>query len=59
MGQSDIAERLLIHARLCRRMAARSLDEDLAAKLLSMADKCVVAAADSIAGESVKAAGAA
>lgn len=30
-------------------MAARSLDEALAARLLSMAEECVAAAADSIA----------
>lgn len=38
-------------------MAARSLDENLAAKLLAMADKCVAAAADSMACADVKAAG--
>jgi hypothetical protein len=47
--KSKVAERLLAHARLCRQMASRSLDEALGEKLLKMADDCVDAAADAIA----------
>ncbi|RDV05150.1 hypothetical protein [Undibacter mobilis] len=44
MPQSRIAERLLVHAGLCRRLAAASLDENLAAKFLRMASECAEAA---------------
>ena len=51
MPQSKVAERLMVHARLCRQMAAASLDENVADKLLRMADECVAAAAEGIALE--------
>ncbi|MBS0246979.1 MAG: hypothetical protein JSR61_10190 [Proteobacteria bacterium] len=44
-SSSKIAERLLAHAALCRRMAAASDDDGIACKLLQMAEECVRAAA--------------
>ncbi len=57
MPQSKVEERLMIHARLCRQMAAASLDENVADKLLRMADECLAAAADGLAVEKLKTAG--
>jgi len=54
MPQSKVAERLLVHARLCRQMAAASLDENVADKLLRMAEECIAAAAEGIAVEKLK-----
>ena len=46
---SKIAERLLAHAGLCRRIAASSNDDGVACKLLQMAEECVRAAAEELA----------
>lgn len=54
MPQSKVAERLLIHARLCRQLAAASLDENVGDRLLRMAEECVEAAATNIAAENLK-----
>jgi hypothetical protein len=56
MPQSKVAERLQIHARLCRQMAAASLDENVADKLRRMAEECIEAPATNIPTESLKAA---
>ena len=37
---SKVAERLLAHARLCRKFASASLDENIGAQFLELADKC-------------------
>lgn len=42
---SQIAERLLAHARLCRQIAGASWDEATAAKLEQLAEECERAAA--------------
>jgi hypothetical protein len=42
---SQIAERLLAHARLCRQIAGASSDETTAAKLEQLAEECERAAA--------------
>ena len=49
--QSKVAERLLVHARLCRQMACASINEALGEKLLTMADLCVRKAAAVIAAD--------
>lgn len=54
--QSKVAERLVIHARLCRQMAASSRDETMASKLLEMAEECMQAAAADIVIDNMKAA---
>lgn len=41
MTYSKIAERLLVHARLCREFAAATTDPDRARKLLELAEDCV------------------
>jgi hypothetical protein len=46
---SKIAERLLTHAKLCRRIAASGNDDGIACKLLEMAEECVRAAAEELA----------
>jgi hypothetical protein len=43
---SKVAERLLAHARLCRKFASASLDENIGAQLLDLAEKCVAEAAE-------------
>jgi hypothetical protein len=43
---SKIAERLLVHAGLCREMATATTDSAMARKLLQMAEDCVGAAAE-------------
>jgi len=51
MAQSKVAERLRAHARLCRKLAAASLDENVGADLLRMAEECLATAAGSIAAD--------
>lgn len=46
-----VAERLLAHARLCRKFASASLDENIGAQLLELADKCMHEAAEAAALE--------
>lgn len=48
---SKVAERLLVHARLCRQMACASLDEAIGEQLLKLADECVCEAAEILAAE--------
>lgn len=43
---SKIAERLLAHARLCRQIAERTRNEDVAADLDRLADDCTQTAAE-------------
>lgn len=54
MAQSTVADRLLTHARLCRQMAAASLDENIAEKLLRMAEACIEVVAENKAIENLK-----
>lgn len=42
---SQLAERLLAHAMLCRQIARQSLNEETAAELEYLADECVRIAA--------------
>lgn len=49
MGQSKVTERLMAHAELCRKLAAASLDENVGANLMRMAEECLEAAANSVA----------
>jgi hypothetical protein len=42
---SQLAERLLAHARLCRQIAHQCLNEETAAELEKLADECDLAAA--------------
>lgn len=44
MAQSKVAERLMAHAQLCRKLADASLDESVGANLLRMAEECLQAA---------------
>lgn len=53
--KSKVAERMLVHARLCRQMACASLDEAIGEQLLKLADKCVREAAEILAVERVAA----
>ncbi|HWK95265.1 MAG TPA: hypothetical protein VNR39_07565 [Pseudolabrys sp.] len=48
MAESKIAERLMAHARLCRKLAAASLDENVGANFMRMADECLQAATGTI-----------
>jgi hypothetical protein len=48
---SKVDERLMVHARLCRKLAAASLDENIGAGLMRMAEECLKAAAGSAAAE--------
>jgi hypothetical protein len=50
---SKVAERLLVHARLCRQMASASLDEAIGEQLLKLASECVREAAETLAPERV------
>lgn len=52
---SKVAERLLVHARLCRQMACASLDESIGEQLLKLADQCVSEAAEILAAERLSA----
>jgi hypothetical protein len=52
---SKVAQRLLVHARLCRQMAWASLDEAIGEQLLKLADECVREAAEILAGERLSA----
>jgi len=49
--RSKVAQRLLVHARLCRQMARASLDEGVGEQLLMLADDCAREAAEIIAAE--------
>lgn len=49
MAESKVTERLMAHARLCRKLAAASLDENVGAGLMRMAEECLEAAAGSAA----------
>lgn len=49
MAQSKVAERLMAHAELCRKLAAASLDENVGASLMRMAEECLEAATVSVA----------
>ena len=51
MVDSKVAVRLKAHARLCRKLAADSLDENVGADLLRMAEECLAAAAGGIAAD--------
>lgn len=44
MAVSKVDERLMAHARLCRKLAAASLDENIGAGLMRMAEECLEAA---------------
>ncbi|MDI1342920.1 MAG: hypothetical protein PSV22_02310 [Pseudolabrys sp.] len=46
-----MAQRLLVHARLCRQMAGASLDEAIGEQLLKLADEALREAAEILAGE--------
>lgn len=50
-AKSRVAERLLVHARLCRQMAGASLDEAIGEQLLKLADECMREAAEILAAE--------
>lgn len=52
MAQSKVAERLMAHAALCRKLAAASLDENIGANLMRMAEECLEAAAGNVAAAS-------
>ncbi len=41
MTNSRIAERLLVHARLCREFASATTDPAMARKLLELAEDCL------------------
>ncbi|MBS0533630.1 MAG: hypothetical protein JSR72_06200 [Proteobacteria bacterium] len=41
MKYSRIAERLLVHARLCRELASATTDPAMARKLLELAEDCL------------------
>ena len=43
---STIAQRLLAHARICREIAATTLNEETASKLERLANDCIEAARD-------------
>jgi len=49
--RSKVAERLLVHARICHQMACASLDEAAGERLQKMADACNRDAAEMIASE--------
>jgi hypothetical protein len=49
--KSRVAERLLVHAKLCRQMACASLDEALGEQLLKLADECLREATEILATE--------
>jgi hypothetical protein len=53
--KSRVAERLLVHARLCRQMACASLDESIGEQLLKLADQCVGEADEILAAERLSA----
>jgi hypothetical protein len=42
---SKVDERLMAHARLCRKLAAASLDENVGADFMRMAEECLEAVA--------------
>ena len=48
---AKVAERLLVHARLCRQMACASLDEAIGEQLFKLASECVREAAEILAVE--------
>lgn len=52
---SKVAQRLLVHARLCQQMACASLDESIGEQLLKLADQCVGEAAEILAAERLSA----
>ena len=53
--RSKVAQRLLVHARLCRQMACASLNEGVGEQLLKLADDCVREAAEILAAERLSA----
>jgi len=42
-AETKIAGRLMAHSRLCRKLAAASLDENIGAGLMRMAEECLEA----------------
>jgi hypothetical protein len=48
---SKVAQRLLVHARLCRQMGGARLDEAIGEQLLKLADEALREAAEILAGE--------
>lgn len=52
---SKVAQRLLVHARLCRQMACASLNEAIGEQLFKLADDCVREASEIVANERLSA----